>query len=504
MNKDLPEDNLEKFFQRELEDYGDEPSGDFWDKMEEKIPDKPNRFRAIYYRNWLSVAAALLLFIFSFVFYNYNKKLNHLAEKNKSQQEIIDQLKEELTEKQKSKNIIKEDVIEEKPEIFQVEKLNSTPENKIAQSEKSIHIANVGNKKSYSNNEIISDGDSGSPSFGAENNLISANKFFEGKTIPLPNSNNNKTNNIYKNSKPNKTNPPKTPSKKSFTAFGKLPTLDSKLPVSKEVFNSNFSKINYNKKTNKRKWQLGIQAGIFAHNRSAFPKGEKSGFYAERTRRIGGNVRYNLNDHIYIKSGLQSNNLNIYEKFINELSYDPNKENPEPDQSVGDYSFSLASPNTGTEEISVKVSRPNMNQIPEGEKFELDAVLHSNMKFISVPFTLGYHKKLGNWNLGAGAGVAGNYLNEYTRTFEFSIHHPKLKLKEKRKDLGTVRKILPESGYKRWHWEGLAQVELGYSVSPNWSISLMPEARWSLSKIHEKGEGNGLQYGTTVGLNCHF
>lgn len=121
MKDDLHKDNLENFFHNALDDFGDMPPDDFWDKLEPKIPAKPGgkiaflgSWRsvaaggALLLLNWKTAAAAVAIVALSMTTYqwlDYQDKFDVMAQELKEQRDEMKRLKEDMKTRQADENV---------------------------------------------------------------------------------------------------------------------------------------------------------------------------------------------------------------------------------------------------------------------------------------------------------------------------------------------------------------------------------------------------------------
>ncbi len=92
-------DNLENFFRDRLQGYNDIPGGDMWDRIESKIPPKPESksiIRPLFIWTSSAVAACLILFL-GFNNYQYQKKLDAISSQLEESKGSISSLNEEIS-----------------------------------------------------------------------------------------------------------------------------------------------------------------------------------------------------------------------------------------------------------------------------------------------------------------------------------------------------------------------------------------------------------------------
>ena len=81
---------LETFFHQYLDQYGEEPSEEFWERLEPQIPPPPGKKRR-FLLWWFLLGAVVLFFLISYLSYNL-KQLQKLENRVEIQQERIDQM----------------------------------------------------------------------------------------------------------------------------------------------------------------------------------------------------------------------------------------------------------------------------------------------------------------------------------------------------------------------------------------------------------------------------
>lgn len=97
MSEQIHKDNLEDFFRKSLENFGDEPSGDLWDKIEGGIPPKP-RSNIGQRATWLAAAllVGLVLTWGGYTFYQATDKVDSLSDTVAKQAEMIETLQNKV------------------------------------------------------------------------------------------------------------------------------------------------------------------------------------------------------------------------------------------------------------------------------------------------------------------------------------------------------------------------------------------------------------------------
>lgn len=97
MEKNLPDDNLEKFLQKAFERFEEDPSPGLWDKIEAELPVAAPVFLWSAFRKVaVGVAASLLLGLLVFQHFSHQKELNRLAEELACTRANLQGLQEQL------------------------------------------------------------------------------------------------------------------------------------------------------------------------------------------------------------------------------------------------------------------------------------------------------------------------------------------------------------------------------------------------------------------------
>lgn len=95
MEENLHNDQLERFFRKELGELEDTPQTDFWDELADKIPPKPKKKRGFIIPFWqYGIAASIAgILVFSvWQWFNYNNEMNQMANTIEKQNQNIENL----------------------------------------------------------------------------------------------------------------------------------------------------------------------------------------------------------------------------------------------------------------------------------------------------------------------------------------------------------------------------------------------------------------------------
>lgn len=137
---DSEKDNMEQFFQKSLNNYGENPSAGFWSEMEDRIPLPPVAAPSFWKMNGWYISLFLtmgLLFFIGIQKWNNDKTLVDINKTIELQDQTINEISKELTDVQnKFLNKIKT----ENQKEFQIDAKNRTPQQYIYKYEKEENI----------------------------------------------------------------------------------------------------------------------------------------------------------------------------------------------------------------------------------------------------------------------------------------------------------------------------------------------------------------------------
>lgn len=454
MEKNLPNDNLEKFLQKALEHYEENPSAGLWGKIEAELPAVAPVAAAgafVLFKKWaLGIAAALLIGFSVFNFFHSQKQLDKLAEELDCTRSELQEWKDYAANKPLPQEVIPMEIM---PAIRPHSPLYEKPEKRSSIAMEQLDLPAL---------EVLTAAE-------APESIQS----FEGLARPL------------------------------HFLEGKTPQFSLKYPAIKPLKNTT-------------KWSVGGMAGL-AQTTFSKPSPPKpgpghhepvrtfdSGAATKTVTTIAGiGLSYELGKNWSLESGLQ------YRRFDSETTHRPNLKfgdrrnpigGPQP-QDEHDFEYYLNTP-SGTVYVSLSADQADPQEnIPNQEELKVEISTKDRFEYLSIPLTLGYQLGRGRLTGQLRAGLMANI----GLAKEFTVNDVCFE-NDKFKPHGGKGVEVEAPAFNTLSFDYVLGAGAAYDLSPSWRISLMPSLTGSLTKKFDAlfKDPSDYSLGVSMGLSYRF
>lgn len=430
MKKNLPNDNLEKFLQKALEHYEENPSEGLWAKIEAELPAAaPLASTGTYglLRIWALRAAAALFIGFSlFTFFHYQNQLDNLAEELNCTRSELQEWKDYAAKKPQPQEAIPFEYL---PATGQPIPLYDMAEKGYPIAEELLEIPAL---------EVLTAAET-PQSIRSIEGLAAHFNFLEGK----------------------------------------IPQFSIKYPTIKPSKNTT-------------KWSVGIQSGLAQTTFSKQPSPKPGPGHHEPLRTFDGGadtktassvfgigVSYELGKNWSLETGLQ------YRRFDSETTHRPDLKfgdrkghggGPHP-HDEHDFEYYLNTP-SGTVFVSLSADQADPQEnIPNQEELKVEISTKDRFEYLSIPLTLGYQIGRGRLTGQLRAGLMANI----GLAKEFTVNDVCFE-NDKFKPHGGKGVQVEAPAFNPLSFDYVLGAGAAYDLSPSWRISLMPSLTGSLTK----------------------
>lgn len=449
MEKDLPEDNLEAFFKKSLQEQSDEPRVDGWDTPDPNVwdtiamtvqPEKGDDNQLLFFK-WWAIAATLAFLVMIYQLHSSNQQITTLAEQVEKNSAAIKDIDNQLVKQNKDEidNKSNNNSIAKKPATELSQNSKNTPlnqqniDNQTPTSQTKIRItdnkttADIISKKHLTlPDKIISNSDLGS-SLNSDNiaSTLPAN------STAISNTEQQKISNLFPsdqqqlatdleqnnasidsspidNNSNNKLAFLPVPSRTLQTAISTLPPIN---PLNVTVLDTYF----------RPQFYIGSRAIFNASTRSL--RSKDGGL--DRIRRLqeqeeehskttfGASVGYQFHKNWSIETGIQQGKSTIRSLHRAELQFQRNLEqvNPNNDRLESQYPLALST-SYGDVTTDISLSRAQGSAIRDGSVILIGVETSQDINYIDLPLLVKYQGQVGNFYLGARAGMSMRLIGE--------------------------------------------------------------------------------------------
>lgn len=518
MDKNLPQDPLEEFFRKSLEetdnlpadDGWDLPSLNVWDNVEASIPPTAV-IRPINYWKWTAIAASVVILFVGYQWINKNQQVEQLTTELEKNTKELENVKELLNEK-----------------IIDTE---TAPENNLANAQDNNKSERF-NTELSEQQEVVQDESierrESTTSFSGNNANGIGGKNNDGiPQIPSTNSQNIAIeNNAQESILLNET---KRQNKEIVEEVGA--EIKKENLLLDQLSNRNFL-VQSEEKTSKEKLDLEtktvvnlkrpreskLYVGIYGSQNKGKQMTTSSGGSTSMDRRnrirnsrleniwtTGGGFRvgYEISNRWSIESGLQYTCSEMYGRHLISKKYTSTGELPNSNGDYeNDYALSIVTV-FGDVGSDVTISREASMNIPENTPFILQIDSRQKISFLGIPILAKYNlgKIDSKFNVGLKFGTMANFVKEADVEFEAESISPFI---EHRKHLIKDKKDLRNAELATLDF--MTGVEAEYKVSEKVSFSIEPSLSKSLTPVYEKQglKTYPMMANVKVGFNYRF
>ena len=520
MKKNLPNDGLEKYLKESFEGFEENPSNDIWDKINAGLNGGTKSVsspKPIYKTWWVAASLALVVGAIAAQHFYFENKIenitqqienqqntnkNHIESENKTQQENLELVKENISSEgaQKSSNKIEEVVKDSK----------SNQKNPL--KNKPISIEKNDTQKIQS---IVKQ----------ENSSTKRIRNFEDEFTPQNQAVDEERSSIYDTAESkeylsnfeqkNEINSSEL-AKKTKQNINEIFLLDLKkqelkIPIYQPELNIPFAASIKPIQSTKSKLSIGAYAGVFLLNEQINFEKFRDDFFRniiERRKRTLNKTNYGSSYQSGLKIG-----LNLYKNWTltsglgyrsNQFDFDFETELKYKDSFVGPnrdnkFKLYLKTP-LGIDELEFRAMKTTNDRIPDDEKLPINFSGSRTTNFVVIPLEIGYQQQIGAWGFGGFLGAQLKLVqSDKVNIGSVIIDNDKFERKPSFDLDSRSKQTRPNS------IDLIAGLSVNYLLNDNWQIEISPMFQHQTTGITLRHSTSRTQsFGGEIGINYLF